>query len=382
MKTKRKILVLDGGNQNALAIVRHLGTANEYHIDLVAYNKLSPALFSKFVNKKYVITSPKKYISSFYEDLISILKTETYFLVMPVGFSSFEVCMNHREEIEKYTKISLTNRNAFDIASSKQKTYALAEELGIPYPKTWKIYTESDIETVELTYPVVIKAPFEMGKNVVEYAHSKEEAIFSFKKMSRKYEFTAPNFPIVQEYITGEGYGFFAFYDQGECKRSFMHKRIRENPPSGGVSTCAESFCDEQLFNYGKKILDALHWNGVAMVEFKMDVKDGIYKLMEINPKFWGSLELAIVSGVDFPNLILKKAGGEPLEISQKFEQQRFQWLLNGELFHFFSRPFSLLGILKDILFSKKDFWWSDIVPNLVQVPLIFNYYYKKIFGK
>jgi predicted ATP-grasp superfamily ATP-dependent carboligase len=44
------------------------------------------------------------------------------------------------------------------------------------------------------------------------------------------------------------------------------------------------------------------------MVEFKKDQRDGRFKLMEINPRFWGSLNLAIQSGVDFPYLFYDMA--------------------------------------------------------------------------
>lgn len=87
-----------------------------------------------------------------------------------------------------------------------------------------------------------------------------------------------------------------------------MHKRIRELYTMGGPSTCAISVYDPKLLDYGLKILGALNWHGIAMVEFKKDSKDGTFKLMEINPKFWGSLDLAIASGIDFPYLLYKMA--------------------------------------------------------------------------
>lgn len=67
-----------------------------------------------------------------------------------------------------------------------------------------------------------------------------------------------------------------------------MHKRMREYPITGGSSTAAESMYDPELRDLGLTLLKALDWHGVAMVEFKKDSRDGKYKLMEINPKFWG----------------------------------------------------------------------------------------------
>ena len=59
---------------------------------------------------------------------------------------------------------------------------------------------------------------------------------------------------------------------------------------------------------YGLKLLDALKWYGIAMVEFKLDQKDGVPKLIEVNPRFWGSMSLAIHPGVDFPYLLYRLA--------------------------------------------------------------------------
>jgi predicted ATP-grasp superfamily ATP-dependent carboligase len=59
---------------------------------------------------------------------------------------------------------------------------------------------------------------------------------------------------------------------------------------------------------YGRRLLDAVHWNGLAMVEFKYDVRDGLPKILEVNPRMWGSAPLAINCGIDFPYCLYKMA--------------------------------------------------------------------------
>src|SRR5208283_2488478 len=108
---------------------------------------------------------------------------------------------------------------------------------------------------------------------------------------------------VIQEFIQGEAYGFFALYRRGRIVASFMHKRIREVPPTGGPSSAAESVYDQRLLSLGTRILDHLSWHGLAMVEFKKDSRTHDFRLLEINPKFWGSLDLAIEAGIDFPHL-------------------------------------------------------------------------------
>jgi predicted ATP-grasp superfamily ATP-dependent carboligase len=246
----------------------------------------------------------------------------------------------------------------------------------VPVPKTIEIGDAREVENVDMEYPCVIKAPFEMGKNVVEYARDKEELTRECARLCRRHAFQG-RLPVIQQYVSGGGFGFFAFYRGGECQAYFAHRRLREYPVTGGASTAAESFFDETLVASGKKILDALRWEGVAMVEFKQDEATGTYYLMEINAKFWGSLDLALVSGVDFPRMMIDASpGGQP-----PFKTgTRFQWILNGELFHVIERPGHLFAFARDLFRAKNDVWLRDLKPNLFQLAYIPVYYYKKLF--
>ena len=112
---------------------------------------------------------------------------------------------------------------------------------------------------------------------------------------------------LLQERIVGPGIGVFACYRQGRPVALFSHRRLREQPPWGGVSVLCESApLDPVARDFAIRLLDEIGWQGVAMVEFKQDLRDGLPKLMEINGRFWGSLQLAIDAGVDFPALLLK----------------------------------------------------------------------------
>lgn len=78
---------------------------------------------------------------------------------------------------------------------------------------------------------------------------------------------------------------------------------------SGPASLC-RSIWDDRLVEYGLRLLTALDWVGVAMVEFKRNSFGG-YRLMEVNPRFWGALPLVIAAGVDYPTLLYRVALGE-----------------------------------------------------------------------
>jgi predicted ATP-grasp superfamily ATP-dependent carboligase len=365
------VLVFDGGNQNTLAIVRHLGRSNQQlKLHCICTNKLAIASYSRFCFKSHLLPSLKKNEGAFLPAVLRVIETEKIEYLLPVGSASFSFCIRNRDVL-KNVKVLLPPAESFNIAESKQLTYQFASALGVPIPGTYYPKSKEELKHMQLSYPVVIKAPLEMGKNVVDYASNHESLIEKFEKMCAENGFKEPQLPLIQDYIEGDGYGYFAFYVNGECKTWFMHKRIREYPVTGGASTCAVSYVDPLLKQHGDKLLQNLKWHGPAMVEFKKDKHSGQYRLMEINPKFWGSLELSIVSGVNFPEYVLNYLAGIETEYTSGYKNIRFQWLLNGELLHFLRRPWTFFSILKDIFISKNDFYWRDIKPNLIQILLI-----------
>ena len=121
---------------------------------------------------------------------------------------------------------------------------------------------------------------------------------------------------LIQEMITGEGTGLFTLFDKNKHLALFSHRRLLEKPPSGGVSVMSESIpLDQEMVDSASKLLSAVGWTGVAMVEFKRDIRDNKPKLMEINGRFWGSLQLAVASGVDFPSLFVDYCQGRSPQI-------------------------------------------------------------------
>jgi len=171
---------------------------------------------------------------------------------------------------------------------------------------------------------------------------------------------------MLQEYITGAGCAFFAVYNKGKCGLTFQHKRVREYPVSGGASVCAESYKNDLVQKYGKRLLDALNWHGVAMVEFKLNNK-GIPILMEINPKFWGSTDLALEAGVNFPKALIDILNGKEISYSEKYSYPfKFHWSLHGDIIHGLENKKNFFIIIKDCLNPKvkSNIWLSDFNPT------------------
>lgn len=379
---KQKILITDGGNVNTLGIIRHLGILDRFEIHVIGYNKAGICRFSKYCKAFYIFPSAKK--NDFLDELLALLAREKFDFAMPVGFYSYKVFVANKELVEKHTRVCLPDSRSFDIASSKTQTREVALGVGVKAPFTYSFSRLQEVEYAAITsFPVVIKSQKEIGGRMVDYAHDKQDLISKYKQMVSQHDLQPDSYPIVQEYISGPGVGFFAYYDHGKLVRYFMHERVREFPVSGGRSVCAKSIYDEELFKAGKLLLDALHWNGCAMVEFKR-TDSGEFYLLEINPKLWGSLELALCCGINFPLYMidsLKETGSGAPEGNYP-KGVYFQWILNGEGYFFINRPWKLFSIIATSFKSYKDIWFRDLKPNVVQFFLAFLDLYKFIKAK
>jgi predicted ATP-grasp superfamily ATP-dependent carboligase len=181
---------------------------------------------------------------------------------------------------------------------------------------------------------------------------------------------------MLQKFVSGHGAGVFALYDNGKPLVFFAHKRLREKPPGGGVSVLSESTSvDPTLLSHTRSLLDKANWHGIAMVEFKV-APDGVSYLMEINTRFWGSLQLAVDAGVDFPWLLYQLAcGDQPDSIDDYRIGVRLRWWL-GDLDSLYltlrDKQYSKITKLKSILqfftpslFKTRHeiFRWNDPAP-------------------
>ena len=144
---------------------------------------------------------------------------------------------------------------------------------------------------------------------------------------------------LLQRRIVGPGVGIFLLLWEGTLLAGFAHRRIREKPPAGGVSVYRESLpLDPALVAASRRLLEDLGWQGVAMIEYKVETGTGTPYLMEVNPRFWGSLQLAIDAGVDFPALLASVALGQrptPVATYRVGVRSRWWW---GDVDHLLAR--------------------------------------------
>lgn len=336
-----RVIVTDGEQRAALATVRSLGRAG-YQVSVCSSTRKSLAGASRFVEDQHLTPNPLHDPAGFLEATSALCADLKVQVLLPITDAALEAILPARSRFPA-TRIPFAEVGTYRRASDKAELMLRARELGIPTPKEIRLESRRDElnDNLDPLFPLVIKP----SKSVIITAEGKQKV--SVKRAQDRTELEAGlrklpagAYPLLlQENIEGHGEGGFFLFENGEPLAQFAHRRIREKPPSGGVSVYREAVpMAEDVRLHSLTLLRDLDWNGVAMVEFRRSIKDGRPYLMEINGRFWGSLQLAIDAGVDFPRLLVDSAVGLPTEPVRKYRTGiRSRWWL-GDLDHLLIR--------------------------------------------
>lgn len=328
----KPVLVLDANQRSALATTRSLG---QHKVPVITCDESASSLAgsSKFSHRYLTSPSPADDSKQFIQYLITVVKKYNIGVIFPMTELTTALLLANKEHFEgiilPFSDIDIVNQLA-----DKCSLMHLAEQLNIPYPPT--IFesgtNNSEIDFDNMDFPLVLKPGkswlISKGQWIhteVKFANTADEA-----KDILKTDPAFHNHPfMIQKCVAGHGEGIFSLYNNKKPITFFRHQRIREKPPWGGVSVLSKSTeLDPKLHSYAQKLLTHVGWHGIAMVEFKVD-SDGTAYLMEINTRFWGSLQLAIDAGVDFPWMLYQVSCGNHVEPLNNYSTKtKLRWLL------------------------------------------------------
>ena len=333
--TSGKVLILDANTRSALAATRSLGKRG-VHVAVADETGRTLAGCSKHCGETFAYPPPGASPRAFIATLSEQCAKRGIGVIFPMTEISTAVVLRHRGELGELT-IPFVDADTFDLLNDKWRLLHLAQELGVSIPRTHFIMDGSSLGDVypQLTFPVVLK-PYRSricsgGRWIsaaVQYAESARE----LEEIVARYEYFHSHPFLIQEYVPGRIHGIFALYQKGAPVVFFAHRRLREKPPSGGVSVLSESVdFNPAALRMARTLLDHVKWHGVAMVEFKVS-PDGTPFLMEVNARFWGSLQLAIDAGIDFPWLLYQLAVNREIDQVRDYARGvRSRWLI-GDL--------------------------------------------------
>jgi predicted ATP-grasp superfamily ATP-dependent carboligase len=315
--TLSRILILDGHSSAALAFVRSLGRAGHWVAVAAVSGSFAAATESRYCKVSLSYSNPLQGVESFIETIRSLILEYSIELVVPITDATVWP-LSQAEELQKLVKIAAPGKEAVELVSDKYRTVTLAASLGVPVPKTMLVQSVDDkLESVDTWgYPIVVKDRFSInwknGKGVsggVQFAYNIGE-LHSIVNS----RLGMVNEVLLQNFSPGEGIGFSCFSSGGEIYLPFEWRRLREKDPRGSGSSARMSVrLDADIVKHSSALILEADFQGIAMVEYKRNRKNGALTLMEINGRPWGSMQLPIHAGVDYPSLLV-------------------EWIINGTL--------------------------------------------------
>jgi len=354
------VLVTNGLLRMALAAVRSLGKKK---VEVIAAEKtrVAPSLLSRYCSLPLFSPDARQEPEIYLSWLLDTVKSYKPTVLFPMDDDVMDLAAAHRTELAKYCRLVLPPQESYIIARDKGLAVKAAQKAGLACPETYQIEDLTGIGEIssKITYPVLIKPRMSSGSRGMSIVYDSRLFAKAYREVHEKYPF-----PLIQEYLEqGDRYDVcLLFNQQSRLKAAFVQKEIRHFPPEMGPSTMQESVYAADLLEQAEALLASLNWQGLAEVEFMKDPQDGKMRFMEINPRFWGSLQLAILAGVDFPWLYYQLAVEGDVRDSFTYESGlRCRHFFPGDVLHFITSK-NRFKLDPPLFAGKKERVFDDIV--------------------
>ena len=302
--TNIRVLVLDAEAKQTATIIRGLKEIGCI-VTVFCKSKLDTCYVSKLPDFKVLRPEAGANDEVFIRVLLELVATGDYDVLMPVGEPSTNPVTQHEAEFRKYVKLACAPREAYINAFDKQRTFDFAAQTGIPAPKTRLTgqTVEEFLETVQ--FPLIIKPRNGLGS-------------IGFHKFKTREDFApyiAENHIDLDEYVLQEfvdhekRMGVILFVDQkGNVCMAYANEVLRWFPLDAGSACLIRSVDEPELLEKSAKLLQAMHWQGVAALSFMVERETGIPRLLEINGRIPASIRLSRQCGFNVAKLLMEMA--------------------------------------------------------------------------
>lgn len=329
-----RVLLTNGQLRKTLSVVRSLGKRNieTFSSEETIWNVSG---FSKYCAKNLINPSPVKRPDDYMEWLDRTINRYGIDTLFPMDDAAMALVVKNQNHLIKKVKFTVPSETLYEMTSDKWEAVRLAENSGLDCPVTILPKNAEELESCidKVGFPAIVKARKSSGSRGIRAVSNYDELLATYKEVNDEYPC-----PMIQQRIpTGPRFDVCLLFDeQSKLKASFAQKEIRHFPIEMGPSTVQQSIPLPELVAKCSKMFENIGWTGIAEVEFMLDVSTGKYVFMEINPRFWNSLELAVHCGIDFPYYLYQISRGiDPGFIAEYEEGLYCSWLLPGDILHF-----------------------------------------------
>ena len=310
--------IVIGGDYQGLGIVRSLGRRG---VDVVVIDdERSISCRSRYARRAFRFRDLRDDATAL-RVLLDIAHSGEFdgWVVYPTREETVATLSRHRAQLSEYLRIPTPEWAVTKWAWDKRNTYQRAQELNIPTPRMWRVAEEDELCMVDGEPPYVLKPAikehfFYATRCKAWRADSREELVARFRAAA---ELVGSEEVVIQELIPGGGdtqFAYCAFFKDGVVRASMVAQRLRQHPAEfGRASTFVRTAEMPQLEVISAAFLRSIDYYGLVEMEYKLDRRDGQFKLLDVNARTWGYHGLGQCAGVDFPYLLYADQVGLPL---------------------------------------------------------------------
>jgi D-aspartate ligase len=312
--------VVIGGDYQGLGIVRSLG---RYQIPIcVIDDERSIARFSRYTSHAVHVPSLREEKQTV-DAILAIGRRLGLggWVLYPTRDETVAALARNHSLLSEFFRVPTPKWETVKWAWDKRNTYRLAESLGIPTPHTWYVNCVEDLEQITINPPFAVKPSvkehFFYATGAKAWRANDRAELRALFLLAKK--LVGPGEVMVQDLIPGDGrqqFAYCAFFKEGRAIGSMVVRRSRQHPPEfGRASTFVETTELPILEELSERFLRAINYYGLVELEYKLDPRDGKYRLLDCNERTWGYHSLGRSAGVDFPYLLFADQAGESVPV-------------------------------------------------------------------
>jgi len=370
-----------GGDHPGLAIARSLGPRGipVFVID----DQHSISKFSRYTTRMVRVDDlrdPQRTVDSVLE--IGHRYGLKDWVLFPTRDETVMAFSRHRERLAEFFRVTTPEWESTRHVWDKYNTYKLAEQIGIPSPRTWNVGSKEELSSLYPRLPLAIKPAIK--ENFFYATGAKAWRADTPEQLNALFDAAAHNIRMseimIQEIIPGDGncqLSYCAFFRDGSAHSILTARRLRQHPREfGRAATYVETADLPEIEELSQRFLRAINFYGLVEVEFKQDARDGQYKLLDVNARVWGFHGLGQVAGVDFPYLLFADQLGRQAERSRGRAGVGWLRLLTDvpTSFSAMARGYLSLGsYIQSIQRTEVEsvFSWRDPLPSVAEFALL-----------
>lgn len=338
-KSTIKILISDVEYRKPFDVVNMMQNFYNYDCILCAAKKSRfrlPLIYGTKIYKLGKTTSEE-----FNQDLNRILDRfkDTKVVYMPLSEDTtllFYKYLDTNSPTNLFFK--LPGKKDFQMTGNKGEFQAYCERKGFSVPRE---YTTADLESLKENFrPLILKPHDGQGSFGIHYFNTPAD-------LQKLEKFDLSKYILQDRVISNQKVvGGFFLCDKGEVLNSYTHQRLRTFPVIGGSTVYSKTVFNQEVIEIGSRLLNDLKWDGMAMIEFMFDEPSQEWKIIELNPRIWGSIMLSAFNNSNFLDDYVRLSLSRKIEKKEEIRPVYIRWLVPYEFLNLMKRNISLKEFL------------------------------------